>query len=299
MPETIMKASSIRAGASAICANGFLLRAALAALLAAALALPGTVFGWNANADRLIANKAVDTLPDEMRPFFDANRQFIVQHVTDPVDAMAKNPTDAHNRFIHLDHYGVFPFVALPHDYKAAVSKFTRHSLETQGLLPWEIGFYSQKLTESFRAQNWQEVRKNAATLAFYVAEAHDPFNTTSNEDGRATGQSGADIRFNASLVDRYSLFFYIHPNEASYVNDPTEHAFDMCMSAHAWLENVLLADRRARQGLNDYTDEYYDRFYSQAGAVLVRQISDAATDVGSYWMTTWMYAGKPPLPSR
>jgi hypothetical protein len=33
------------------------------------------------------------------------------------------------------------------------------------------------------------------------------------------------------------------------------------------WLEIVLVGDRRARSGLSDYTDEYYDRFYSQVGA--------------------------------
>jgi len=30
----------------------------------------------------------------------------------------------------------------------------------------------------------------------------------------------------------------------------------------------------------------YYDRFYAQAGTLLASQLSDAATDVGSYWMT-------------
>jgi hypothetical protein len=72
-----------------------------------------------------------------------------------------------------------------------------------------------------------------------------------------------------------------------------------MCLSAHTWIENVLLSDRRARANLSDYTDEYYDRFYSQAGAVLVRQIADASTDVASYWLTAWVNAGKPQLPSR
>ncbi len=48
-------------------------------------------------------------------------------------------------------------------------------------------------------------------------------------------------------------------------------------MGAHAWLENVLWADHRAHEGLASYGDDYYDRFYAQAGAVLVRQFSDAA----------------------
>jgi len=59
------------------------------------------------------------------------------------------------------------------------------------------------------------------------------------------------------------------------------------------------VADRHARSGLSDYTDEYYDRFYSEAGATLIRQLSDATTDVGSYWLTAWINAGRPALPRQ
>ena len=275
------------------------LRGSVAALLAGLLFALPCAFGWNATGDRLIVNKAVDTLPEELRPFFEGNRSFLVQHVTDPLDLLAKNPMERRNHFIRLDHYGPFPFSTLPRDYKAAVEKYGKSSIEKYGLLPWEVGLYSQRLTESFRAHNWDEARVAAAALAYYVAAAHDPFNTTLNEDGRLSGQPNVNRRFNSSLVDRYSLFFFVHPNEAAFIRDPTDHAFEMCLSAHSWLESILLADRRARQGLADYTDEYYDRFYSQAGAVLVREISDAATDVGSYWMTAWNNGGRPALPSR
>ena len=209
-------------------------------------------FAWNGTANRLMVNKAVDTLPDEMRPFFEANRNYLVQHVDDPLNQLAKNPTDKRYHFIRLDHYGPFPFTSLPRNYKAAVSKYSKHTLETYGLLPWEVGVYSERLTNAFRARNWYDVRLSAAHLAYYVAAAHDPFNTTLNEDGKASGQTGVNQRFNSNMVDRYSLFFFVHPNQAAYIHDPTDHAFEMCMSAHSWLENILLADRRARLGRPD-----------------------------------------------
>ena len=255
--------------------------------------------GWGDNAERLVTNKAVDTLPDDMHSFFQANRQFLVQHVTDPDEAQSKNLTEQHNEFIQLDHYGPFPFTALPRLYTAAVSKYTRRTLETYGVLPWEIGLYSKRLTDAFRDHEWNEARSSAATLAHYVAAAHDPFNTTTNFDGRLSGQPGVNSRFGTGLVDRYQLFFFVRPNEATFIHDPTDHAFEMTLSAHSWLENILLADLRAHSGLSGYTDEYYDRFYSQAGAVLVRELSDASTDVGSYWVTAWINAGRPSLPSQ
>jgi hypothetical protein len=272
---------------------------ALLLLCAAALA-PLPAWAWGANAERLIATRAIDTLPPDLRPFFEANREFILRHVTDPLTALETNPkNEAPNHILHLDHYGAFPFTELPRDYRAALAKFGRAKLEAAGLLPWQIGLVSQRLTEALRAGNWEQARILAATLAGYVAQAHDPFNTTADFDGRIAGQPGVNVRFSTNLVERYSLFFPMRPNDAAYIYDPTDHAFESCLNAHSWLENIFLADRRARAGLNDYTDDYYDRFYNQAGATLIRQLSDAATDIGSYWLTSWTNAGRPSLPRQ
>lgn len=263
------------------------------------LCLPAPAFGWGANAHRLITNKAVDTLPPEIRGFFEANRNFLVQKCTLPLASLAQNPGDRRNQFIYLDRYGRFPFATLPRDYNTAVRKHGRRMIDANGKLPWQIGYYSLKLRQAFEAKNWEEAKLAAATLAYYVAAAHDPFNTTENHDGTLSGQPGVDQRFSTSLVDRYQLFFFMRPNEAVEVRDPTDRAFEVVLSAHSWIENILLADRRARRGLNDYTDEYYDRFYNQAGAILLRQLSDASSEVGSFWLSAWIHAGRPQLPAR
>ena len=275
--------------------------ACAAALAALCLVAPAGAFAWGANGHKLISNKAVDTLPPELRPFFEANRNFIVQHSTDPFDALAKNPVaERRNRILLLDRYGRFPFESLPRDYKAALAKFGKARLEANGVLPWQIGVYNEKLTNALRTRNWEEVRLLAALVSHYVAEAHDPFSTTENFDGKLSGQPGVNQRFGASLVDRFSLFFPVRPNDALYISASYhDQAFEACLTAHSWLEQILLADRRARKGLSDYTDEYYDRFYNQAGAIVIRQLTDAATDVGSYWLTAWRNAGQPALPPR
>jgi len=276
-------------------------RAISAFVLIAAGLLAGAspALAWGANGHRLISNKAVDTLPPELRGFFEANRNFIVLRSITPLELLSKDPQERRNQFIYLDRYGTFPYDNLPRDYRAAVRKYTRRNIEANGVLPWQIGVYSQRLTEAFQAGDWEAARQAAALLAFYVAEAHDPFSTTENHDGQLSGQTGVSRRFDSSLVDRYQLFFFVRPNDAVLIPDPTEHAFDVALGAHSWIENILLADRRARRGLNDYTDEYYDRFYNQAGAVLIRQITDASADVGSYWLSAWIHAGRPQLPSQ
>src|ERR1017187_5388614 len=272
--------------------------AAIACAFVSLIAFPSPVRAWGANAERLVANKAIDTLPPDIRGFFEANRDFLSRHVSEPLDLLAKSPLiERRNHFLYLDHYGKFPFDTLPHNYKAALGKFTKSKLEASGVLPWQIGVYSQKLTAAMRERDWEEARLDAAYLAAYVAQAHDPFHTTENFDGHLSGQAGVNLRFGSNLIDRYSLFFPMRANDAAFLRDPTDHAFDEAMSAHASLESILLADRRAREGLSDYTDEYYDRFYNLAGAILIRQLSDAASDVGSYWLTAWINAGRPQLP--
>lgn len=273
-------------------------RAAVAlACLVLFLSLPQKSRAWGRNGHKLVVHKAVETLPQDIRPFFESNLAQLSQHVTDPLDAIAKSPAERHNHFILLDKYGRFPFEALPRNYKAAVTKFGKPKLDANGLLPWQIGVYSEKLTEAMKAGKWEEARLDAAILANYVAEAHDPFNTTDNSDGRLSGQAGVNDRFGTMLIDRYSSFFPMRPNDAVFVSDPTDHAFEACLGSHSWLETILMADRKARHGENSFTDEYYDRFYNQAAAILIRQLSDAATDVGSFWLTAWINAGRPQLP--
>jgi hypothetical protein len=261
------------------------------------MCLPHGVLAWGNNAQRLIVNHAVDTLPFELRSFFEANRNYLIQHVNDPMNLLDKHPNERQNHFIELDKYGKFPFDALPRDYKAALSKYSKSRIESTGLLPWQIGVFSAKLTDDMKNGRWDEAKIDAAFLANYVAEAHDPFNTTENYDGRMTGQTGVNERFNTMLIDRYGSFFPLNPHDAFFIGDPTDFAFDACLNAHSLVESVLLADRNAKRGLSSYTDEYYDRFYNLAAAALIKQLSDASTDVGSYWLTAWTNAGKPPLP--
>jgi len=258
---------------------------------------PKDAQAWGRGGQKLVVNRAIDTLPSEVRGFFDANRTFLLEHVNDPMGLIAKSTTERRNHYLYLDKYGRFPFETLPRNYKAAVSKVGKWKLEGNGLLPWQVGVYSQKLTEAMKAGRWEDAKADAALLAFYVAETDDPFHTTDNFDGHLSNQTGVDERFGTALVDRFSSFFPMRPSDAAYIADPTDHAFEACVASHTWIENILLADRNAHLGQTSYTDEYYDRFYNQSAPILIRQLSSAATDTGSYWLTAWINAGRPQLP--
>jgi hypothetical protein len=263
------------------------------------LGASSAAWAWGPTAHRLVNNWAVETLPPGMRGFFEANRQFLIDHANDPDQWMEKDRYERKRHYMYLDKYGLFPYRDLPHGFKPAVEKFGSGKINTNGLLPWHVGEYSLRLTNALKAQKWDEARLAAAALGHYVADAHDPLNTTSNFDGQLTGQTGLATRFGITLIDRFQGFFIFRPVPAAKIDDPTEHAFDAVLETNTRVDQVLWADHKSLEGLRDYNEDYFDRFYSQIGSVVVREINTAAHDTGSYWYTAWLNAGSPALPPR
>ena len=269
------------------------------ALLAGFLSRPHLAPAWGPTAHEIVDTWAIQTLPPEIRPFFENNHQFLIAHANDADELMKKDRYERMRHYIYLDKYGIFPYTALPHDYARAKEQFFLSRINRDGVLPWQIGEFSLRLTKSMKTGDWEEVKLDAAALAHYVADAHDPLHTTQNYDGQMTSQTGLSARFDINLLDRYSKFFIMHPENAEKIDDPTEYAFRACLASNVWVNLIIWSDLRAREGLADYNDEYYDRFYDQVGPTVVHEINGAAHDAGSYWYTAWLNAGRPQLPGR
>ena len=107
-------------------------------LLAALLLLPSNASAWGFEAHKFIVDRAIDLLPAELRPFFEANRAFIVERSIDPdLWRNAGFTEEPPNHFLDLDAYGAYPFTALPREYDAALKKYGIDELKGNGLLPW------------------------------------------------------------------------------------------------------------------------------------------------------------------
>jgi len=267
------------------------------ALFALCLIGPDAALAWGPVAHQVVTTWAIQTLPPEIRYFFENNRQFLVEHANDPDELMKKDRYERMRHYIYLDKYGAFPYLTLPHNYAQAKEKIGSWTIGRNGVLPWQIGEYSLRLTKAMKAGNWEEAKLDAAALGHYLADARDPLHTTQNFDGQMTMQTGLSARFDIHLVDQYSKFFIMHPDPAEKIDDPTEYAFESCIASNVWVDLVLWSDLRAREGLADYNDDYYDRFYNRVGPTVVQEINRAAHDVGSYWYTAWLNAGRPQLP--
>lgn len=275
----------------------FLASCALALLMVVAWA--GRGLAWGPSAHRIVNGSAVDTLPPEIRYFFEAHRQFLIEHANDPNEWIKTDPYERKRHYLYLDKYGMFPYLGLPHNFKAATFKHSTRRVNRDGLLPWHVGEYSLRLTNALKEQKWDEAKLAAAALGHYVADTHDPLHTTSNYDGQLVGQSGLEDRFGLTLIDRFQGFMMMRPAPAAKIDDPTEYAFDAVIEANSWVAQVVLADTKAREGLNSYNEDYFDRFHAEAGHIAARELNHAARDTGSYWYTAWLNAGKPQLPGR
>jgi len=271
----------------------------LLVLLGLGVIWPEPLQAWGPIAHDVVTTWAIQTLPPEIRPFFENNRQFLIEHASDPDELMKTDRYERMRHYIYLDRYGQFPYATLPHDFQHAREKFYAWRISRDGTLPWQIGEFSLRLTKAMKAGNWDEAKLDAAALAHYLADAHDPLHTTQNFDGQLTEQTGLSMRFDIQLFNRYSKFFVMHPDSAEKIDDPTEYAFQTCLASNVWVDLILWSDMRSKEGLPDYTDEYYDHFYNQVGSTVVHEINEAAHDAGSYWYTAWLNAGRPQLPAR
>ena len=56
---------------------------AYAALLLSLLT-PLQARAWGSSANKLVVNRAIETLPQDIRPFFESSRGFLLLHVSDP-----------------------------------------------------------------------------------------------------------------------------------------------------------------------------------------------------------------------
>src|SRR3990172_4422155 len=102
------------------------------------IALPLPLAAWGCDVPRFIIGEAIDRLPPEMRPFYQAHRTFLVEYSVGPdlmrnLDVAEEPP----RHFLDMDAYGEYPFRDLPRDYEAAVKKFGSEMIVKNGLLPW------------------------------------------------------------------------------------------------------------------------------------------------------------------
>lgn len=266
---------------------------ALLALLLFLPALPS--LAWDASGHNYANNLAVDCVPAELRPLYQANRAWIVRHSVDPDEWRRENFADESPRhFIDLDAPGVDTVRGYPHDYWVAVGLFGRAAVDRHGTAPWRIAEFYGKLVRAFRLRDARAVIEVSTWLGHYVSDVHVPFHATANYDGQSTGQRGIHARFEKSLVENLIKPDDLQPHPVEFIKDPVASAFQWAETSRSLCETILQADKRAILKDADFGYNYYVEFAITARPIAIRRLEQSAQDTASLWMSAWIEAGRP-----
>ncbi len=278
-------------------------------LLAAAIALPVSVSGWGFEAHKFIADRMVELLPPELKPLFEQRRAFIVERSIDPdlwrnVGWEAEPP----NHFLDIDYpgFGPYPFEGLPRDQAAAVQKFGRSVIDTQGLLPWRTAEFYGNLQREFASLTRQpapsyavdNIVLHAAVLVHYVSDGHVPLHAVVNYNGQVTGQDGLHSRWETELFERSRAKLTIAPAAPKGVANPRDFMFEVLLASNRAAANVLESDLKASAGREFYDDAYFEAFAAGTLPTLERRLNESITAAAAMIIGAWEQAGKPAIPT-
>jgi hypothetical protein len=283
------------------------MRVSAALVLVVALLLVGSARpdAWGFEVHRFITDRAIDLLPDLIRPFFQKHRAFIVERSVDPdLWRNAGWDEEPSRHFVDLDAYGRPPFGDLPRDYDRAVERYGAEFVQRNGTLPWRAGEVYGQLRRNFDLQkrgvpgySLENIKFYSAILAHYVEDGHVPFHAVLNYDGQLTGQHGIHSRWESELVTRNLAGLQLAPPPVVPVTDVRTFVFDVLQASFPHAETILKADKDAIAGRDEYDDVYFEQLYRDTRPILEQRMSAAISAVASAIVGAWEEGGKPALP--
>lgn len=272
-------------------------------------------FCWGFYGHRKINYFSVFMLPPEMMVLYKPQIDFLSEHAVDPDKRRYAIPEEGSRHYIDIDHYGTYPYEALPRKWEDAVSKFSEDTLNSYGIVPWWLQTMLSRLTNAFKEKNQSKILKYSAEIGHYIADAHVPLHATKNHNGQFTDQKGIhgfwESRIPELLAEKEWDFFI---GKAEYIKNPSEFIWNRVLESAAAVDTVLKFEKELTNKFPG--DQKYS--YEDRNGIIIRQYSTAFTKaydgmmkgmverrmrqsifaVASFWYTAWVNAGQPNLKS-
>jgi hypothetical protein len=280
-------------------------RLLIAAVLAAAVVAPSRPDAWGLDVHRFITDRAIDLLPETIRPFYQKHRAFIVERSIDPdLWRVAGFEDEPPRHFVDMDAYGKPPFPDLPRDYDRAVERYGVEFVRRNGTLPWRAAEVHGQLTRAFaeqarggRGYTLDNIRFHSAVLAHYVEDGHVPLHAVLNYDGQLTGQHGIHSRWESELVMRTVKDLALSPPPVTAIADVRTFMWKVLEESFPHAETILASDKRAIAGREFYDDGYFGTLDADTRPIVEARLSAAISAVAGVIVGAWESGGKPVLP--
>lgn len=268
---------------------------------------------WGFYAHQKINYYAVFLLPPEMMILFKPNIGFLSEHAIDPDKRRYAVPDEGARHYIDIDHYGEYPYAALPRKWNDAVVKFGEDSLKQHGIVPWHVQSMLNRLTDAFKAKNFSLIMKYSAEIGHYIADAHVPLHASSNHNGQFTNQKGIhgfwESRVPELLAEKEFDFFI---GKAEYIQNPGDFIWKRVLESAKAADTVLTFEReltkqfpddkkysfeqRNGKTIRQYSSAFTIAYNKKLDGMIERRMRQSIFAIASFWYTAWVNAGQPNL---
>jgi hypothetical protein len=254
------------------------------------------LLSWGAEGHRLISNKAVELLPEEMNAFIKW-QDYITIHSVDPDIRRDTDKSEGPKHFIDIDFYPEFLNGKMIEDKAQLVAEYGDSVVTKMGLLPWATLDTYTNLVNAFKDKNRDKALIFASDLGHYVGDGHQPMHTIMNYNGQMTGQKGIHFRYESIMVDSNltQIKNDFESEKGKYVQNKLNFIFNYITDANSVSGELFAADEFAFKKASSHdSPEYYRLLWFKTRYVTETQIENSARDFASLFYSAWVDAGKP-----
>jgi hypothetical protein len=168
------------------------------------------------------------------------------------------------------------------------------------------------RLTTAFKEMDANNILRITAEIGHYIADAHVPLHCTENYNGQLTNQIGIHGFWESRIPELIGENYDYLVGKAEYIADVHEKLWQIVLQSHLMVDSVLSFEAQLNSEFPSDKKFSYEtkgvttvRVYS-AGYTLAynqllnnmveRRMGETIIDLGSFWLTAWIDAGKPNL---
>lgn len=185
--------------------------------------------------------------------------------------------------------------------------------LSEHGILPWHLQHMLKRLTDAFIEKDSKKIKRHAADIGHYIADAHVPLHTTENYNGQLTGQDGIHAFWESRLPELFAEGEYdFWLGQAEFIEDPEDYFWNMVLKSHELVDSVLLIEKELRKNfpidrqmcnelrgeklIMTQCEEFSRAYHERLSGMVEDRMKSAIHAVGSAWYSAWVLAGQPDL---